>query len=89
MINSHEKYNIIEIKEWPKANIIFGQLSAVTFDNDNNVVVLHRGHHVWDETTFWQNNSYALIENGPIRANPVVLLQNLTGDYITSWGSNQ
>lgn len=81
--------DIKAIKSWPKANITFGQLSAVAFDNENNVIVLHRGTHIWDEKAFWPNNSYTRIDKGPIQANPVVVLNNSTGDYLGSWGSNR
>lgn len=80
---------IKEIDNWPKENITFGQLSAVAFDIDNNVVFLHRGQHVWDENTFFPNNSYTRIDDGPITAKTVVVLHNATGEFIDAWGADE
>lgn len=76
------------VKGWPKAkNVSFGQLSAVAFNDEGNVVVFHRGDHEWDEKSFWPNNTYARIEDGPIETNPVVVLSSATGEYVASWGA--
>lgn len=87
--NSSAITDVRLVENWPKGNVTFGQLSAVAFDNDNNIVVFHRGLHVWDEKTFWPNNSYALAGRGPIEADTVVVFSNLTGAYVRSWGAKR
>lgn len=64
-------------------------MSAVALDNEGNVIVFHRGSHIWDKTSFSDNNTYLQIAVGPIHDDPVVFLDNLTGNIVRSWGSNR
>jgi len=36
-------------KNWPISDQNFGQIVAVDIDKDGNVVIFHRGTHVWDQ----------------------------------------
>lgn len=70
-------------------SINFGQLSAVGLDNEGNVVVFHRGSHIWNNISFSENNTYLQIYKGPIRDDPIVFLDNLSGNLVHSWGRNR
>lgn len=38
-----------EVHDWPNKVMRFGQIAAVTLDNNKNVVIFHRADHVWNE----------------------------------------
>lgn len=64
-----------------------GSVSAVSFDNDGNVVVFHRGDHVWTDSTYSVNNVYLPRNRGAITANTVVAFNRKTGEVSYEWGS--
>lgn len=39
-----------EVPGWPIGSNQFGQISGVDVDRDGNIVIFHRGNHVWDTT---------------------------------------
>lgn len=61
-------------------------MSAVSFDNANNVVVFHRADHVWDSNTFDNYNAYRLRDLGPIAENTIVAFDRSTGAVAYEWG---
>lgn len=71
---------------WPDPNVQFGQVAAVTVDKHGQVVVFHRGSHVWDGLTFDDNDNYLKKELGPVNEDPVVVLDPVSGKVIKSWG---
>uniref|UniRef100_A0A803XKF5 Peptidylglycine alpha-amidating monooxygenase n=1 Tax=Meleagris gallopavo TaxID=9103 RepID=A0A803XKF5_MELGA len=42
-------FHIEEAMEWPGLDLKLGQVSGLALDPENNVVIFHRGDHVWDE----------------------------------------
>lgn len=80
---------IEDVPNWPQVNIQWGQLSAVDIDQEGNVIVFHRGDHIWLPNTFSNNNTYLEIGKGPISTNPVCVLDSNTGKVIRSWGRNR
>lgn len=42
-------FHIEEAVEWPGLDLKLGQVSGLALDLENNLVVFHRGDHVWDE----------------------------------------
>ncbi|XP_055943304.1 peptidylglycine alpha-amidating monooxygenase-like isoform X2 [Argiope bruennichi] len=84
----NNEYMYQEAHNWPAKNLQFGQVAAVTTDHDGNVVIFHRGDHVWDELTFDYYNNYLPIKNGPIKASTVLTIDSVTGALLHQWGSN-
>lgn len=62
-------------------------MSAVSFDNAGNVVVFHRGDHVWDGSTFSDSNVYMPRAKGAIAENTVIAFNRNTGQVSYEWGS--
>lgn len=65
---------------------MLGSVSAVSFDNDGNVVIFHRGDHVWDTSTFSQANVYMPRNRGPIVDKTIVAFNRRTGNVTYEWG---
>lgn len=42
-------FHIEEAVEWPGLDLKLGQVSGLALDPENNLVIFHRGDHVWDE----------------------------------------
>lgn len=63
-------------------------MSAVSFDNANNVLVFHRANHVWDSNTFDQNNVYRPRDLGPVAENAIVAFDRNTGAVAYEWGKD-
>ncbi|XP_041041886.1 peptidyl-glycine alpha-amidating monooxygenase isoform X2 [Carcharodon carcharias] len=56
-MNSREtEYNEVshleEAIDWPGEKLKLGQVSGVALDSKNNLVIFHRGNHVWDENFY-------------------------------------
>lgn len=63
-------------------------MSAVSFDNSGNVVVFHRGNHVWDGSTFDPTtNIYLPRAQGPITQNTIIAFNRNSGDVTYEWGN--
>lgn len=80
--------DLIEVNDWPKKHSAFGQLSAVDFDNNGNVVVFHRGNRIWDANSFSLNEVYRHMHDGPIPNDTILVFDALDGTLKQSWGSN-
>lgn len=78
------------ISDWPNIrNYKLGSVSAVDFDKDKNVVIFHRGNHVWNDRTFnEENNVYNLADEGAIKANTIVTFDRSNGKILDEWGSD-
>lgn len=74
-------------KIWPTHSHKLGSVSAVSFDNAGNVVVFHRGDHVWDGASFSTNNIYLPRAKGPIVQNTIITYDRGTGAIVDEWGS--
>ncbi|XP_069688492.1 peptidyl-alpha-hydroxyglycine alpha-amidating lyase 1 [Periplaneta americana] len=82
----NSSYNVVE--NWPDPSKKLGQLSAVSFDADGNVVVFHRGDRVWDSNTFLTNNVYNQRGLGPIVQPTIVVFNASSGLVVQEWGTN-
>lgn len=75
-------------QRWPTQNRKLGSVSAVSFDSNGNVVIFHRGNHVWDALSFNLANVYVPRDNGPIADNTIIAFNRKTGKIAYEWGSN-
>lgn len=73
---------------WPTSSRTLGVVSAVSFDNANNVVVFHRSDHVWNQNTFDERNRYQPSPNQPIRDNTIIAFDRITGNVTYEWGND-
>lgn len=76
------------LSTWPASSRKLGTVSAVSFDNAGNVVVFHRGDHVWNAQTFNDRNRYQPPQNQPIRENTIIAFDRNTGIIEYEWGKD-
>ncbi|XP_032069288.1 peptidyl-glycine alpha-amidating monooxygenase isoform X2 [Thamnophis elegans] len=80
--------NIEEVADWPGINLKLGQVSGLGLDSNNNLVIFHRGDHVWDANSF--NSSYVYQQKGlgPIKENTILVIEASTSTILHSTGRN-
>ncbi|XP_078422104.1 peptidyl-glycine alpha-amidating monooxygenase B isoform X2 [Cetorhinus maximus] len=77
-----------EAIDWPGEKLKLGQVSGVALDSKNNLVIFHRGNHVWDENSFDQKHIYQPQGIGPIQYNTILTLDPVSVKVLNGVGSN-
>ncbi|XP_067320625.1 peptidyl-glycine alpha-amidating monooxygenase isoform X3 [Anolis sagrei] len=79
---------IEEIADWPGVNLKLGQVSGLALDPNSNLVVFHRGDHVWDANSFDDNYVYQQKGLGPIKESTILVLDPNNSAILHSTGKN-
>ncbi|XP_067885876.1 peptidyl-glycine alpha-amidating monooxygenase B isoform X5 [Heterodontus francisci] len=77
-----------EALDWPGGKLKLGQVSGVALDSEDNLVIFHRGDHVWDENSFDQKHIYQPQGIGPIRYNTILTLDPVSVKVLNAVGAN-
>ncbi|XP_014228515.1 peptidyl-alpha-hydroxyglycine alpha-amidating lyase 1-like [Trichogramma pretiosum] len=78
-LNPNIKYD----QRWGE-NLNVRQISAVSIDPKGNIGIFHRGHRVWDASTFSVDNKFD-VNQGPIKQSTIMLLDK-SGRVLQEWG---
>ncbi|NXP52711.1 AMD monooxygenase, partial [Heliornis fulica] len=81
-------FHIEEVVEWPGLDLKLGQVSGLALDPENNLVVFHRGDHVWDENSFDSKFIYQQRGLGPIEQNTILVLNPSNAKLLHSMGKS-
>ncbi|XP_012812350.1 peptidyl-glycine alpha-amidating monooxygenase isoform X3 [Xenopus tropicalis] len=84
----HEDVHLEEDTDWPGVNLKVGQVSGLALDPKNNLVIFHRGDHVWDENSFDRNFVYQQRGIGPIQESTILVVDPNTSKVLKSAGKN-
>uniref|UniRef100_A0A2M3ZE61 peptidylamidoglycolate lyase n=1 Tax=Anopheles braziliensis TaxID=58242 RepID=A0A2M3ZE61_9DIPT len=76
------------VSSWPIVDRKLGSVSAVAINGDGNVVILHRGSHVWNVATFDVKNNYLNATGGPITERTVLTFDHSSGQLLHEWGED-
>ncbi|ELT97260.1 hypothetical protein CAPTEDRAFT_170310 [Capitella teleta] len=74
------------VEGWPKEDLHLGQIGGVAVCKDGHPVVFHRSQRVFDENSFFANNSFAKIAEGPIEEPALLRLNKTDGSVLNQWG---
>uniref|UniRef100_A0A0B8RU52 Peptidyl-glycine alpha-amidating monooxygenase n=1 Tax=Philothamnus irregularis TaxID=1899461 RepID=A0A0B8RU52_9SAUR len=79
---------IEEVADWPGITLKLGQVSGLALDPNNNLVIFHRGDHMWDANSF--NSSYVYQQKGlgPIKENTILVIDASSSTILRSTGRN-
>ncbi|XP_072439717.1 peptidyl-glycine alpha-amidating monooxygenase B isoform X2 [Chiloscyllium punctatum] len=77
-----------EAIDWPGEKLELGQISGVALDSKTNLVIFHRGNHVWDENSFDHKHIYQAQGIGPIQYNTILTLDPVTVKVLNAVGAN-
>ncbi|KAM9329356.1 peptidyl-glycine alpha-amidating monooxygenase [Gastrophryne carolinensis] len=77
-----------EAVDWPGLKLKLGQVSGLALDPNNNLVIFHRGNHVWDENSFDRNFVYQERGIGPIEESTIVVVNPNSSAIVQTTGKN-
>ncbi|XP_074993274.1 peptidyl-glycine alpha-amidating monooxygenase isoform X9 [Calonectris borealis] len=83
-----QDFHIEEAVEWPGLDLKLGQVSGLALDPENNLVIFHRGDHVWDENSFDRKFVYQQRGLGPIEQNTILVLNPGDAKLLHSTGKS-
>ncbi|XP_077203832.1 peptidyl-glycine alpha-amidating monooxygenase isoform X2 [Paroedura picta] len=81
-------FTMEEVADWPGINLKVGQVSGLALDPDSNLVVFHRGDHVWDGKSFDNRYIYQQKGRGPIEESTILVLDPSNSAVLHSTGRN-
>ncbi|XP_078252552.1 peptidyl-glycine alpha-amidating monooxygenase isoform X2 [Rhinoraja longicauda] len=84
----HRVPHMEEVVNWPGGELKLGQVSGVALDSKNNLVIFHRGNHVWDENSFDRKHIYQPQGIGPIPYNTILTLDPGSAEVLNAVGAN-
>uniref|UniRef100_A0A452J3N9 Uncharacterized protein n=1 Tax=Gopherus agassizii TaxID=38772 RepID=A0A452J3N9_9SAUR len=83
-----QDFHIEEAVDWPGVNLKLGQVSGLALDPKNNLVIFHRGDHVWDRNSFDSSFVYQQRGLGPIEQNTILVIDPSNAEVLDSTGKN-
>lgn len=86
--NPNRQLRLLQNTDWPFGARMFGQVTAIDVDEEDNIVIFHRGKHVWNAMSFSMDDKYQLVNQGPIPDATIVILDPNTQQIVDQWASN-
>ncbi|XP_073480675.1 peptidyl-glycine alpha-amidating monooxygenase isoform X4 [Aquarana catesbeiana] len=77
-----------EVTDWPGLKLKLGQVSGLALDPNDNLVIFHRGNHVWDENSFDRNFVYQARGIGAIEESTILTVSPNSSTILRSTGKN-
>ncbi|XP_078009192.1 peptidyl-glycine alpha-amidating monooxygenase isoform X2 [Phascolarctos cinereus] len=81
-------FHVEEALDWPGVYLLPGQVSGVALDSSNNLVIFHRGDHVWDGNSFDSKFVYQQRGLGPIEEDTILVIDPNNAAVLRSTGKN-
>ncbi|XP_015445978.1 peptidyl-glycine alpha-amidating monooxygenase isoform X11 [Pteropus alecto] len=81
-------FHVEEALDWPGVYLLPGQVSGVALDPKNNLVIFHRGDHVWDGNSFDSKFVYQQRGLGPIEEDTILVIDPNNAAILQSSGKN-
>ncbi|KAM9253762.1 peptidyl-glycine alpha-amidating monooxygenase isoform 11-T12 [Dugong dugon] len=83
-----QDFHVEEALDWPGVYLLPGQVSGVALDLKNNLVIFHRGDHVWDGNSFDSKFVYQQRGLGPIEEDTILVIDPNNAAVLHSSGKN-
>ncbi|XP_054999829.1 peptidyl-glycine alpha-amidating monooxygenase isoform X7 [Sorex araneus] len=83
-----QDFHVEEALDWPGVYLLPGQVSGVALDPSNNLVIFHRGDHVWDVNSFDSKFVYQQRGIGPIEEDTILVIDPNNAAVLHSSGKN-
>ncbi|XP_036887986.1 peptidyl-glycine alpha-amidating monooxygenase isoform X9 [Sturnira hondurensis] len=83
-----QDFHVEEALDWPGVYLLPGQVSGVALDAKNNLVIFHRGNHVWDINSFDSKFVYQQRGLGPIEEDTILVIDPNNATVLQSSGKN-
>ncbi|XP_028611520.1 peptidyl-glycine alpha-amidating monooxygenase isoform X6 [Grammomys surdaster] len=83
-----QDFHVEEALDWPGVYLLPGQVSGVALDSKNNLVIFHRGDHVWDGNSFDSKFVYQQRGLGPIEEDTILVIDPNNAEVLQSSGKS-
>ncbi|XP_043838281.1 peptidyl-glycine alpha-amidating monooxygenase isoform X4 [Dromiciops gliroides] len=83
-----QDFHVEEALDWPGVYLLPGQVSGVALDSNSNLVIFHRGDHVWDGNSFDSKFVYQQRGLGPIEEDTILVIDPNNAAVLQSTGKN-
>ncbi|XP_056680968.1 peptidyl-glycine alpha-amidating monooxygenase isoform X7 [Monodelphis domestica] len=83
-----QDFHVEEALDWPGVYLLPGQVSGVALDSDGNLVIFHRGDHIWDGNSFDSKFVYQQRGLGPIEEDTILVIDPNNAAVLQSTGKN-
>ncbi|KAM5260850.1 peptidyl-glycine alpha-amidating monooxygenase isoform 19-T31 [Hipposideros larvatus] len=83
-----QDFHVEEALDWPGVYLLPGQVSGVALDPKNNLVIFHRGDHVWDGNSFDSKFVYQQRGLGPIEEDTILVIDPNNATVLQSSGKS-
>ncbi|XP_074063375.1 peptidyl-glycine alpha-amidating monooxygenase isoform X5 [Macrotis lagotis] len=83
-----QDFHVEEALDWPGVYLLPGQVSGVALDSYRNLVIFHRGDHVWDGNSFDSKFVYQQRGLGPIEEDTILVIDPNNAAVLQSTGKN-
>lgn len=83
-----QDFHLEEVIDWPGINLKLGQVSGLALDPKNNLVIFHRGDHVWNGNSFDRKFVYQMRGIGPIEQSTILVVDPTSSTVLQSTGKN-
>nr|XP_033785075.1 peptidyl-glycine alpha-amidating monooxygenase isoform X4 [Geotrypetes seraphini] len=79
-------FHLEEDVDWQGVKLNLGQVSGLALDPNNNLVIFHRGDHIWDQNSFDRNFVYQQRGIGPIEQSTILVVDPSSSTILKSTG---
>ncbi|KAM4707526.1 peptidyl-glycine alpha-amidating monooxygenase isoform 2-T2 [Discoglossus pictus] len=83
-----QEIHMEEVVDWPGVNLKLGQVSGLALDPSSNLVIFHRGDHIWDGNSFDSKFVYQPRGLGPIEESTILVVNPNSSALIKTTGKN-
>uniref|UniRef100_A0A673IEX4 Peptidylglycine alpha-amidating monooxygenase n=1 Tax=Sinocyclocheilus rhinocerous TaxID=307959 RepID=A0A673IEX4_9TELE len=75
-------------QDWPEADLQLGQVSGLALNSNGDLIIFHRGDHIWGINSFNFNGIYQQKDLGPIQQSTIMVVDPVKGKVLKASGRN-
>uniref|UniRef100_A0A672MZE4 Peptidylglycine alpha-amidating monooxygenase n=1 Tax=Sinocyclocheilus grahami TaxID=75366 RepID=A0A672MZE4_SINGR len=80
--------HLVEVSDWPEADLQLGQVSGLALNSNGDLIIFHRGDHIWGINSFNLNGIYQQKDLGPIQQSTIMVVDPVKGKVLKASGRN-
>ncbi|XP_048027279.1 peptidylglycine alpha-amidating monooxygenase isoform X2 [Megalobrama amblycephala] len=80
--------HLVEVSDWPEAELQLGQVSGLALNSNGDLIIFHRGDHIWGRVSFNMNGIYQQKDLGPIQQPTIIAVDPVKGRVLRASGRN-
>ncbi|XP_051764680.1 peptidylglycine alpha-amidating monooxygenase isoform X4 [Ctenopharyngodon idella] len=80
--------HLVEVSDWPEVELQLGQVSGLALNSNGDLIIFHRGDHIWGRESFNMKGIYQQKDLGPIQQPTIVVVDQVKGQVLRASGRN-